>query len=65
MLWKTIERELLSAQDIETIVLKSHLLIEPQLNLALESHFSSDITKARLSFIQKLEVVEQHTFLFD
>ena len=57
MLWKTIERELLRAQDIETIVLKSHLLIETQLNLALESHFGSDITKARLSFFQKLEIV--------
>jgi len=56
MLWKTIERELLSAQDIETVVLKSHLLVETQINVALESHFGSDITKARLSFFQKLEV---------
>jgi len=56
-LWKTIERELLRAQDIETVVLKSHLLVETQINVALESHFGPKIEKARLSFSQKLEVL--------
>lgn len=56
-LWKTIERELLRAQDIETVVLKSHLLVETQINVALESRFGPEIEKARLSFSQKLEVL--------
>ena len=34
-LWDTIEKELLKVQDIETVVLKSHLLIETQINTAL------------------------------
>lgn len=55
--WRTIERELLSLQDIETIVLKSHLLVETQLNLALEALFGPSIEKARLSFVQKLELL--------
>ncbi|MDH3892773.1 MAG: hypothetical protein OEV49_17055 [candidate division Zixibacteria bacterium] len=56
-LWKTIERELLSAQDIETIVLKSHLLVESQINAALEFLIGLGIEKARLSFVQKLEIL--------
>lgn len=56
-LWKTVERELLRAQDIETVVLKSHLLVETQINVALEFRFGPEIEKARLSFSQKLEVL--------
>lgn len=56
-LWKTIERELLRAQDIETVVLKSHLLVETQINVALESRFGPEIEKAQLRFFQKLEVL--------
>jgi len=56
-LWRIIERELLRAQDIETVVLKSHLLVETQMNIALESHFGPEIEKARLRFSQKLEVL--------
>lgn len=36
-LWKTIQKELLCAHDIETVLLKSHLLIETQINAALET----------------------------
>ena len=56
-LWKTIKRELLRAQDIETVVLKSHLLVETRINIALESRFGPEIEKAQLSFSQKLEVL--------
>ena len=56
-LWKTIERELLSVRDIETVVLKSHLLVETHLNLALEALFGPSMEKARLSFVQKLELL--------
>ena len=56
-LWKTIERELLRVHDIELVVLKSHLLVETQINVALESRFGPDIEKVKLSFSQKLELL--------
>lgn len=56
-LWRTIERELLRAQDLETVVLKSHLLVETQINTALERRLGPEIDNARLSFHQKLEVL--------
>ena len=57
MLWKTIEKELLKAQDIEAVVLKSHLLIETQINTALETLLKSNIDAVHLRFIQKLELL--------
>jgi hypothetical protein len=56
-LWKTIQKELLCAQDIETVILKSHLLIETQINAALEARLGSEIDNLRLSFTQKLELL--------
>ena len=38
-------------------MLKSHLLVETQINVALEFRFGPEIEKARLSFSQKLEVL--------
>ena len=55
-LWKVIEKELLKAQDLETVVLKSHLLVETQINTALENLLNSNIDAVRLSFSQKLEL---------
>jgi hypothetical protein len=46
-----------SAQDIETVILKSHLLIETQINAALEVRLGSEIDALRLSFAQKLELL--------
>ena len=56
-LWKAIERELLRVQDIETVVLKSHLLVETQIGAALQTRFGPDIERAQLRFIQKLELL--------
>jgi hypothetical protein len=56
-LWKTIQKELLRVQDIETVILKSHLLIETQINAALEARLGSEIDAIRLSFAQKLELL--------
>ena len=56
-LWKVIEKELLKAQDIEAVVLKSHLLVETQINTALETLLNSSIDAVRLSFSQKLELL--------
>ncbi|GEM_PF-1417409 len=55
--WKIIQKELLRAQDVETIILKSHLLIETQINAALEAGLGSGIDALRLSFAQKLELL--------
>jgi len=57
MLWKQIQKELLCAQDIETVILKGHLLIETQINAALEAGLGSEIDSLRLSFTQKLELL--------
>lgn len=56
-LWKTIKQELLRVRDIEMVVLKSHLLVETQINVVLESRLGPGIDRARLSFSQKLEVL--------
>jgi hypothetical protein len=56
-LWKAIQRELVRAHDIETVILKSHLLVETQLNAALEKRIGNNIERARLRFIQKLELL--------
>jgi len=60
-LWKIIKREILSANDIETVILKCHLLVETQINAALNSCFGLNIERARLSFSQKLEVLDCRT----
>jgi len=56
-LWKVIEKELLKVQDLETVVLKSHLLVETQVNTALETLLNSNIDAVRLSFSQKIELL--------
>ena len=56
-LWKAVERHLLSAQDIETVILKGHLLIETTLNDALKSTIGPDYERIGLRFAQKLELL--------
>jgi len=56
-LWKTIKRELLPMQDLESVVLKGHLLIETQINAALEELISKEIGRVELSFSKKLELL--------
>ena len=56
-LWKAIEKELLKVQDLETVVLKSHLLVETQINTALETLLNSSIDAVHLQFSQKLELL--------
>lgn len=56
-LWKKIEKEILRVQDLETIVLKCHLLVESQINYALMVTIGSSIEHIRLSFTQKLKLL--------
>ena len=56
-MWKAIQRELLKAQDLETVVLKGHLIVEIQLNASLEAILKSNIDSVRLSFAKKLELL--------
>jgi hypothetical protein len=56
-LWKVVERNLLSAQDLEAVILKCHLLVETQVNAALAAKLGPAIEKVGLRFAQKLDLL--------